>query len=135
MVECHDLPGDGVEAPSEASAPKTRECLNCPAIFEPNPKAATPQVYCSNKCRDTAGNRNALQGKAVMPLLKAWRLSRNSKARREIGAQCLTEVCAIVDRFIDLDRAEGRESPKIFRAAEHLLGLGRYIDRERRRIA
>lgn len=113
-------------------APEMVECLNCPAKFEAVGGRHAGRRYCSDKCRNAAGNRDAAQGKPIMPLLKAWRLSRNSARRRAIGGQCLDEISRIVDLMIDDDRADGRTSEKIFAAAEARLAMGPYMDRERR---
>ena len=120
------------EPPSALPARIERECLNCPAKFDvPAHGRGSDKLYCCDKCRNAAGNRDAAQGKPIVPLLKAWRLSRNSARRHALGGQCLDEISRIVDTLIDLDRADGRNSDKLFDAAEARLAMGMYMDRER----
>lgn len=134
MLNPPDAPEVALIVPVAPSCPKTRECLNCPTVFEVRGGRHKGQLYCSDKCRNAAGNRDAAQGKPLMPLLKAWRLSRNSPSRRALGGQCLDEISRIIDMLIDDDRADGRTTPKLFEAAEARLAMGNYMDRERRTV-
>lgn len=107
--------------------PKPRNCAECGAEFIP---ARQHAAFCCKAHQTAFQNRSMSEGRAVIALLKAWRASRNRKDDRELGARCLSEVCAIVDQFMSDDREAGRPAPMPY--AKHLLGQGRFIDRRRK---
>ena len=114
------------QAGNALEAPKSPICPNCGNPFK---RKSYQQSFCGKECKIAFQNRAAAEGRAIVALAKAWRASRNAKANREIGAQCLAELCSILDSFNSEDRAAGRPSPIGY--AKGLLAQGRYIDRQR----
>jgi hypothetical protein len=117
-----------------------RKCANCPDLFAPGSPNAR---FCGDPCRKAFNNRNTAQGGPLVPLLKAWRASRNAKgktaeavAARQLGALALNEICAIVDSFMAGDREEGRTGPDAIAYVRELYDIRgdtigrRYIDRQ-----
>ena len=123
-------------ADSVGNAPTRRlagKCANgCKSdVLVPVAGAGQHGRFCSTKCRKAANARNAIQGAPLMPLLRAWRLSRNGKAHRALGAQCLNEISAIVDSFLADDREDGITSEMALEAARLYFANG-FLYRDRR---
>lgn len=102
-------------------------CPECGNLFNRN---RPQQEFCSTAHAKSFQNRQLTEGRAVVALLKAWRASRNKKENGPLGAQCLSEVCTILDSFNAADREAGRPNAIVY--GKRLLSSGRYIDRARR---
>lgn len=104
-----------------------RLCPECGAeVKRQNAKGAAP-TFCSPAHKTAYHSRAMGHGRALLPLLKAWRVSRHRKDEKEIGSAAFKEICSMVDAMIAEDRAAGRPRPTLY--AERLLKNGRYIDR------
>ena len=105
------------------------ECGNALPAREAGKRGAAA-IFCCEAHKTAFQNRQAVQGRAVIALAKAWRASRNRKEDRAIGAAALNELCAILDQFNADDREASRPRPTEY--AETLLASGsRYMDRKR----
>lgn len=107
------------------AAPGARVCHECGGEFV---HKSYQQQFCSTAHKAAFQNRQAVQGRAVVALAKAWRASRNRKDDRELGSKALAELCSILDSFNADDREVGRPSPVKY--ARALLSTGRYVDRK-----
>jgi hypothetical protein len=103
-----------------------RHCAECGAEFAAN---RPQQQFCQPAHKTAFQNRAAVEGRAIVALAKAWRAARNRKEDRQIGADCLAELSAILDSFNADDRKAGRPGPMPY--AAQLLKQGRFIDRRR----
>jgi hypothetical protein len=107
------------------AASKASVCAECG-------KTTDSITFCPGQpCARRFHNRCTSQGGPLVPLLKAWRLARNAKHRKEVGAACLIEISAIVDMLNEADRKDGRTSDMTMDYAARRLRSGRYIDRMR----
>jgi endogenous inhibitor of DNA gyrase (YacG/DUF329 family) len=103
-----------------------RICPECgqPAIRKSD-RGPAP-TFCSLECKKVFGNRQLVEGRAVIAFLKAWRIDRGSG---EIAQQSFAQVCAIVDGFNSSDRDAARPRADLY--AAKLLDTGfTYMDRE-----
>lgn len=109
----------------------TKTCPECGTELPRRPAGARGQAptFCCTAHKTAFQNRQAVQGRAIIAMAKAWRAARNRKEDSGIGREALTEMSAILDSFIADDRAAGRPRPTEY--ARTLLNQGRYIDRQR----
>lgn len=122
-------------SPAPAQGRKARRCQECGASFIP---ASYQQQFCSKPHKVAFQNRQAVEGRAVIALVKAWRAGRNVKGsgpeadkRREVARKALSELCSVADAFMADDRTAGRVDPLDY--ASGLLANGfRYMDRQRK---
>lgn len=122
------MPQPQLEAAPAAPQAASRRCAECGEGFKPN---RPQQQFCCPAHKTAFQNRAAVEGRAIIALAKAWRASRNNKANRELGSDCLSELCSILDGFIMDDREAGRPGPMEY--AKSLLRSGsRFIDRQRK---
>lgn len=135
MTEPHNPAGSTVTPPHGTPKPITRICAECaqPYAVRMSGPGQNSKFCPGEVCRRAFDKRKLAQGAPLVPLLKAWRLARNAKERRELGAACLSELSSIVDGFNEADRKDGRTSEMTLAYAADLLSGGRrYIDRARR---
>lgn len=107
-------PNAASEAAPVSSAPQAAPKLTtCPECGEGFVKKSYQQTFCEEKCKKAFHNRAAVDGRAVIAQLKAWRLSRNAakdSADRALGGNLFSEVCTTLDNMLERDRAEGRST-------------------------
>jgi len=123
-----DLPSLAENPPIAPSFAPGRLCAECGTRFSPS---RAHQQFCSTAHKTAFQNRAAVEGRAIVALVKAWRASRNKREDGPLGSACLSEVCSIIDEFNMRDRAAGRPAPQQY--AKRLLASGRYMDRETRK--
>lgn len=83
-------------------------------------------TFCSPECKKSHANRHIVEGRAVIALLKAWRIDR---AQGQIAKSAFAEVNKILDQFNAQDREAGRPRADLY-AAKLLWNDGmRYMDR------
>jgi endogenous inhibitor of DNA gyrase (YacG/DUF329 family) len=106
---------------------KAHVCPNCgAAVARKNAKGPAP-TFCGKECKRAMNNRLTVEGRAVIGLLKAWRIDRGSG---EIAQGCFAQAVEILDQFNARDREKGRPRADYYGAT--LLGSGtRYFDRQR----
>ena len=108
-----------------------RNCPECqaPVRREPGARGGTKH-FCCNEHKVAYQARQAKEGRAIIAIAKAWRMSRNSPANKETGSQAFAELCRMLDGFNAEDRAEGRAPAVDY--VRTLFSDGRlYIDRRR----
>lgn len=123
-----------VEAPArKASKPSIAErarCAICPECGGPvvrrSVRGPVP-TFCSPEHKKLYGNRQLVEGRAVIGLLKAWRIERGSGP---IASAALAQVCSILDGFNSTDRDAGRPRADLY-AAKLLADGSIYADRAR----
>lgn len=92
-----------------------------------SPKGRAP-MFCSKACMTAMERLKLADGRAIIALAKAWRISRNNPGNSALGAQCLSEISAILDLQNERDRKAGRSSAMTLGYAERLLKGDRYKD-------
>lgn len=131
-----DQPASPLETPCAPSAlpplgepmwegQKPLTCPECGRLFFPR---AYQQVFCSTPHKKDFQNRAAVDGRAIIALAKAWRLSRNAKKdspNRSLGAAAFGQLITTLDNMLERDRNEGRTPQMAFDYARSLFGDGR----------
>lgn len=92
------------------------KCAECSATFK---RTQHKQVFCGPKCKQAYHNRAAARGKTLVPLALAWRGSRSTAT----GKRAFTELCAVVSRFNEEDKAAGRMPAAKFLGRQYALFL------------
>lgn len=134
-----DSPNSAPGAADAPTAPLARQmaykpshCLECGESFVPN---RPQQVFCKPKCKTAFQNRAAVDGRAIIALAKAWRLSRNAKKgspNRALGAAAFGQMITTLDNMLERDRSEGRTPQMAFDYVRSLFWDGRdWRDRAR----
>lgn len=114
-----------------------RICPECSGpVVRRSAKGPMP-TFCSPECKRSHANRHIVEGRAVMALLKAWRIDRGSG---EIAKAAFTQVCQITDQFNAQDNAyrgpNGEQRARADIYAAKLLGDGSmFFDRQRQSAA
>lgn len=108
-------------------------CPNCGGKVERrNPKGPFP-TFCDQKgagvCKREHANLLLVQGRAVIGLLKGWRIDRGSG---EIAQKAFAQICQITDQFNAEDAAAGMPRADLY-AAKLMANSSLYMDRQRRR--
>lgn len=108
----------------------SRLCPNCGAeVVRKSKHGPTPTFCLGGVCSKEFHSRELTEGRAIIALVKAWRLSRNRKEDKALGASCLSELTSIADRFNAADREAGR--PRITEYVRIQLKTGyTYQDRQ-----
>lgn len=106
---------------------RERVCPNCgEPVQRRSAKGPTP-TFCSKLCKIEMNNRLTVEGRAIVGLLKAWRIDRGTG---EIAQGCFAQAVEILDLFNSQDRDAGRPRADYYGAT--LLSDGtRYFDRQR----
>jgi hypothetical protein len=84
-------------------------------------------TFCSPEHKKAFGNRQLVEGRAVIGLLKGWRIERGSGP---IASAAFAQVCSILDGFNAADREVGRPRADLY-AAKLLADGSIYADRRR----
>jgi hypothetical protein len=117
-------------APTARNAPmwegqKPITCPECGELFYPR---AYQQVFCSTPHKKAFQNRAAVDGRAIIALAKAWRLSRNAKKdspNRATGQAAFRQLVTTLDNMLERDRDEGRKPQMAFDYVRSLFTDGR----------
>ena len=86
-------------------------------------------TFCSKLCRREHSNRHLVEGRAIIALLKAWRIDRGSG---EIAKTAFTQATQILDGFNFADREAERPRADLY-AAKLMASGTLYMDRARAR--
>jgi endogenous inhibitor of DNA gyrase (YacG/DUF329 family) len=114
--------------PSVSERAREAICPNCGDEAVRRSARGPVPTFCSAECKRDHGNRHMVEGRAVIALLKAWRIDRGSG---EIAKAAFAEAVSILDKFNAADKDAGRPRADLY--AAKLLNTGRrYIDREQR---
>lgn len=112
--------------PSIQSRAEERVCPECGGeVVRRSARGPTP-TFCSKECKRAFSNRQLVEGRAVISLLKAWRIDRGSGP---IARAAFTEACRILDQFNGQDRADGRPRADLYGAKLLWTDGRRYMDR------
>lgn len=110
-------------------------CPNCGGpVVRKSTRGPVP-TFCDARgpgvCKREHGNRHIVEGRAVIALLKAWRIDRGSGP---IAKDAFAQMCQIVDQFNANDKAEERPRADLY--AAKLMADGRlFMDRQNQRNA
>lgn len=129
---------NGVITVASKPKPSIRErardmiCPECGKPVERKSKFGPAPIFCAplpgakrSACQVAHQNRHIAEGRAVIALLKAWRIDRGSG---EIAQESFAQASAIIDLFNAQDRDAGRPRPDLF-AAKMLADGSIYLDR------
>ena len=112
--------------PTVAARAAERVCPECAGpVVRRSPKGPMP-TFCSKECKVSHSNRHIVEGRAVIAMLKAWRIDRGTG---EIAKSAFQQVCTIVDGFNAADNAAGRPRADLY-AAKILVTGTQYFDRK-----
>lgn len=103
------------------AARRNHGCPECGSPPERKSAKGPPPIFCSLACKKAMEARKLGDGRTIIAFAKAWRLSRNNPADRQLGAECLSAMSAILDIQNERDRSEGRTSAMTMGYAETLL--------------
>lgn len=112
--------------PTIATRAKERICPECGGDVVRRSARGPIPTFCSHDCKRAHSNRHLVEGRAVIALLKAWRIDRG---QGEIAKSAFAEVNRILDQFNSQDREAGRPRADLY--AAKLMGNGtQFIDRQ-----
>lgn len=114
-------PAPQAENAQEAAPRPLRICAECGEGFVPR---RPQQQFCKPAHKTKFQNRSAADGRAIIALAKAWRISRNSAANRDLGARCMSQMSAILDAMNERDRKANRSTEMTLAYAKVLLDSG-----------
>lgn len=103
-------------------------CPNCGGQVERKSARGPFPTYCTDKCKKDFGNRQLVEGRAIIGFVKAWRIDR---AQGEIAQGSFAQICQIVDHFNAMDREANRPRADLW-AAKVLVDQTMYFDRQKR---
>jgi endogenous inhibitor of DNA gyrase (YacG/DUF329 family) len=121
--------------PSIKERASIRICPECSKSVERrSPKGPLP-TFCGPDCKKAFGNRQMVEGRAVIALAKAWRIDRGVG---EIATTAFAQMVQILDRYNAEDRdfvgPDGETRARADLYAAKLLGDGSlFVDRMRHR--
>lgn len=122
-------------APKPSIAERARQpiCPNCGGSVERrSPKGPFP-TFCDSRgagvCKREHSNRHLVEGRAIIGLLKGWRIDRGSG---EIAQRAFAQICQIADQFNAQDAEVNRPRADLY-AAKLMANCSLYMDRQRQR--
>lgn len=107
-------------APSLRTRANEKVCPNCGGEVVRRSDRGPMPTFCSATCKQEHANRHIVEGRAVIALLKAWRIDR---AQGPIAKAAFSELNKILDTFNAQDREAGRPRADLY--AAKLLDDGR----------
>lgn len=123
-------------APTRTPKPTARErarqaiCPNCGGPVVRRSARGPMPTFCDAKgkdvCKREHSNRHLVEGRAVIALVKAWRIDRGSG---EIAQLAFAEACRILDQYNAQDRDAGRPRADLY-AAKLLADGSQFVDRQ-----
>lgn len=99
--------------PTTLERAASKICPNCGGDRTKEKRRGRPSMFCSSECQKAFQYRQAIEGRAAIAFLKAWRIDRGSG---EIAKGSFAELCAIADRFNAADREAGRPRADLYAA-------------------
>lgn len=116
------------DKPTVRDRVRERVCPNCGGTPERSSPKGPPPIFCSKQCKRDMNNRLIVEGRAVIGLLKAWRIDRGTG---EIATRAFAQAVEVLDLFNAQDKAARRPRADLYAAT--LLATGtRYFDRQRK---
>lgn len=116
------------EKPSIAARAADKICPECGGpVVRRSPRGPFP-TFCCDEHKKAHSNRHIVEGRAVIALLKAWRIDR---ATGPIAKEAFSQICTIVDSFNAADREAGRPRADLY-AAKLMRDGSLFIDRKAR---
>lgn len=112
--------------PTLAERARDRICPECAGEVARRSARGPMPTFCSPECRRSHSNRHIVEGRAVIALLKAWRIERG---QGEVAKEAFAESIRILDQFNTQDRAAGRPRADLY-AAKLLADGTRFMDRQ-----
>lgn len=115
--------------PTIAERAREKVCPECGGVVVRRSAKGPFPTFCGPECKRSHANRHTVEGRAVIALLKAWRIDR---AQGEIAQKSFAQVCLIVDQFNAADNKTGRPRADLY-AAKLLVDGTMFFDRQRPR--
>lgn len=115
--------------PSIQQRAAERICPNCGGEVARKSERGPMPTFCSADCKKDHHNRHIVEGRAVIALLKAYRVDR---AQGEIARAAFAELTRILDQFNSQDFRAGRPRADLY-AAKLLADGRRFQDRQHQR--
>lgn len=115
--------------PTIAARAAEKICPECNGpVVRRSPRGPFP-TFCCDEHKKAHANRHIVEGRAVIALLKAWRIDR---AQGPIAQECFAQICTITDKFNAQDREAGRPRADLY-AAKLIRDGSIFVDRQNRR--
>lgn len=121
-----ETPARKTAKPTIFERARDHQCPECGGDVVRKSARGPMPTFCSLTCKKAFGNRQLVEGRAVVAFLKAWRIDR---AQGEIASTSFQQICQIVDQFNADDRAAGRPRADLY-AAKLLREGTSYSDRQ-----
>lgn len=112
--------------PSARQRASERTCPNCGGEVVRRSARGPMPTFCSPTCKTDHSNRHLVEGRAVIALMKAWRIDRGTG---EIAQMAFAEVNRILDQFNSQDREASRPRADLY-AAKLLANGSMFMDRQ-----
>lgn len=112
--------------PTIAERAREKVCPECGGSVARRSARGPFPTFCGPDCKKAHSNRHIVEGRAVIALLKAWRIDR---AQGEIAQQSFAQVNRILDQFNAQDRELGRPRADLY-AAKLLVDGTQFFDRQ-----
>lgn len=121
--------------PTIAERARDKVCPNCGGPVARRSARGPVPTFCDARgpgvCKKEHSNRHIVEGRAVIALMKAWRIDR---AQGDIARESFAQVNAILDRFNAQDREAGRPRADLY-AAKLLADGTQFFDRQHQKNA
>jgi endogenous inhibitor of DNA gyrase (YacG/DUF329 family) len=111
--------------PSIAERAAEKICPECGGKVERRSARGRMPTFCSDACKRDHNNRHTVEGRAIIALLKAWRIDRGSG---EIAKAAFAQAVTIIDQFNADDRDAARPRADLY-AAKLMADQRLYMDR------
>lgn len=119
------------QKPTIRERARERVCPECGGEVVRRSARGPMPTFCSQECKKAHANRHIVEGRAVIALLKAWRIDR---AQGEIAKEAFAQVNRMLDQFNAQDREAGRPRADLY-AAKLMADGTQFMDRQHQRNA
>ena len=131
MTATVQAPARKTSKPTISARASERTCPECGGEVVRRSARGPMPTFCTPECKKAHANRHIVEGRAVIALLKAWRIDR---AQGPIAQASFAEVNRILDQFNAQDREAGRPRADLY-AAKRLLDGTQFQDRQHQKNA
>lgn len=126
MTNLTTTPAQKALKPTIQESARQRVCPECGGEAVRRSTRGPMPTFCSPDCKKSHANRHIVEGRAVIALLKAWRIDR---AQGEIAQASFAQVNRILDQFNAQDKEAARPRADLY-AAKLLADGTQFFDRQ-----
>jgi hypothetical protein len=104
--------------------PANKAGATCPECLQSFPRKHPGQLFCSATHRDAWNNRATVRGRVLTPLAIVERVTRGgSRGDAQTGKRARQQKDALIQRWIEEDRAAGRMAWTEYMARRYAVGF------------